>query len=266
MHLPADRGVLGIVAVHPWIDGPRTGAENMAIDQAMLRAAQETGAGFVRCSEWTPHCLSFGRHEPALRRYDRSRIEALGIATVRRPTGGRAVWHARELTYSVAAPVAGFGSLPKAYRALHQAIAEALTPLGLAVELAGGARPAGPAAGPCFALAVGGEVTVDGRKLVGSAQYQEAGAFLQHGSLLLEDDQSVVHSVLRGAGPVSHEITASALLGRPLPFAEVAGLVIDSLARTVGERAAVDDPPAEVTSLAPQYLPRYSSPEWTWSR
>ncbi|MEO8452665.1 MAG: hypothetical protein ABI647_22930 [Gemmatimonadota bacterium] len=238
----------------------------MAVDHAMLSAARDTGQGFIRCYHWAPHCLSFGRHEPALRRYDRTRIEALGISTVRRPTGGRAVWHARELTYAVAAPIAAFGTLKDAYHGLHQAIAAALAALGLPVELAGEGKAPGPDAGPCFAVAVGGEVTAGGRKMVGSAQYQDGGAFLQHGSLLLEDDQSLVHSVLRGAGPPSHDVTVSGLLGRPVSFAEVAALLLEPLAATLGLGSAADGPPDVVASLAPEYLPRYASSEWTWSR
>ncbi|MFN2326957.1 MAG: biotin/lipoate A/B protein ligase family protein, partial [Gemmatimonadales bacterium] len=85
---------------------PRPGWANMAIDRALLDLAAGEGAVVMRLYRWHPHCLSFGRHEPALRRYDRERIAALGLDTVRRPTGGRAVWHARELTYAVAAPEA----------------------------------------------------------------------------------------------------------------------------------------------------------------
>ena len=90
---------------HLWIDdSPRPGWANMAIDQVLLQRAQHQGESWLRLYQWAPHCLSFGRHEPASRRYDPERIQELGIDTVRRPTGGRAVWHARELTYAVVAP------------------------------------------------------------------------------------------------------------------------------------------------------------------
>src|SRR6266545_6012321 len=85
-----------------WLDTPRPGFLNMAIDETLLRLAEVDRSGFLRLYAWTPACLSFGRHEPALRRYCRDRIEARGIDVVRRPTGGRAVWHDIELTYSVA--------------------------------------------------------------------------------------------------------------------------------------------------------------------
>src|SRR4051812_42552044 len=95
-----------------WIDDtPRPGWTNMAIDQTLLEHAEQSDESWLRLYQWSPHCLSFGRHEPAALRYNRTRIEALGIDAVRRPSGGRAVWHAQELTYAVAARSEHFGSL-----------------------------------------------------------------------------------------------------------------------------------------------------------
>ena len=74
------------------IDEARPGWENMAIDSALLDLVDRSGGAFLRLYRWEPHCLSFGRHEPASRRYDRARIAELGLDCVRRPTGGRAVW------------------------------------------------------------------------------------------------------------------------------------------------------------------------------
>src|SRR3954468_9846348 len=98
---------------------PRPGWANMAIDHTLLERAERFSERWLRLYQWSPSCLSFGRHEPAARRYDASRIAALGIDTVRRPTGGRAVWHSQELTYAVATPGADFGSLRAAYQEIH---------------------------------------------------------------------------------------------------------------------------------------------------
>src|SRR5436853_7527470 len=82
-----------------WIDDtPRPGWCNMALDRALLDRAEMEGESWLRLYTWQPHCLSFGRHEPATRRYDARLIASLGIDTVRRPTGGQAVWHSQELT------------------------------------------------------------------------------------------------------------------------------------------------------------------------
>jgi lipoate-protein ligase A len=133
----------------------RTGAENMAQDEALLYEADRSGAAFLRLYRWSPPCLSFGRNEPACARYDRSAIERLGLDVVRRPTGGRAVWHEHELTYAVAAPVAAFGTLRASYRAIHERLAVALRHLGTAAALAAdrSASALDEASGACFAKA-----------------------------------------------------------------------------------------------------------------
>src|SRR5439155_1096456 len=97
----------------------RPGSDNMAMDDALLDEADASGRAFLRLYRWSPPCLSFGRHEPAASRYDRAAIARLGLDVVRRPTGGRAVWHEHEVTYAVAAPVAVFRSLRDTYRAIH---------------------------------------------------------------------------------------------------------------------------------------------------
>src|SRR5919112_6335644 len=183
---------------HLWIDeSPRPGWTNMAIDHALLERAQRQGESWLRLYQWPPHCLSFGRHEPASLRYDAEHISARGIDTVRRPTGGRAVWHAEELTYSVATPYTRFGTLQSAYGEIHEMLADALKMLGVSVSLAGRRRPPPLDAGACFAHAVGGEIMVGGRKVVGSAQLRSGDAVLQHGSILLRDSQSVVRELMK---------------------------------------------------------------------
>src|SRR6266508_3866999 len=167
----------------------RPGADNMAVDEALLLEADRTGAAFLRLYRWDPPCLSLGRNEPA--------IDGGGIATVRRPTGGRAVWHEHEVTYAVAAPIAAFGRLRDAYRAIHERLATALRSLGADVTLAADrpTRPLGGRPNACFAETIGGEVLVGGRKVVGSAQVRRGAAFLQHGSILLDGSQDIISAV-----------------------------------------------------------------------
>jgi lipoate-protein ligase A len=237
----------------------RPGRENMAIDAALLAAAGADRA-ILRFYRWDPPCLSFGRNEPATTRYDRDRIVALGISTVRRPTGGRAVWHDAEVTYALAGSATLFGSLPETYRAMHDVIAAGLRALGVPARLAPTTAAVGPDAGACFASPAGGEVTVGGRKLVGSAQVREGDAFLQHGSILLLDAQDVVAQVTRGEPPVSQATSLGEVLGRDVTFAEV------SEAITAAARAAW---PGTWTTAAPPAVPadnRYADPDWTWRR
>lgn len=252
-----------------WIDpGPRPGFENMALDQALLELAEATGATRWRLYRWDPWCLSFGRHEPAARRYDRARIEALGIHCVRRPTGGRAVWHARELTYSVAGPLLRGETLAATYRRIHETLAAAVRSLGGAALLAPARAAPGLSNGACFSAAVGGEVVVDARKVIGSAQYRGARGFLQHGSLLLEDDQSVVRSLqLEGDPGPAQETTLSEVAGRTIGFGEAADAVATALA-AAGRVAPMkpEEGLAEVDRRARLHFATYRSAAWTWQR
>ncbi len=236
----------------------QSGADNMAWDDALLREADRSGAAFLRLYRWAPPCLSFGRNEPALTLYDRAAIARLGLAVVRRPTGGRAVWHEHEVTYAVAAPIAPFGGLRAAHRAIHTRLAAALHSLGADAALAP-ARPPGPlSAGPCFAAPVGGEVMVGGRKVVGSAQVRLRAAFLQHGSILLDGSQDVVRRVSRAPVAGSGETTLAAALGRPVTFDEAAAAIVEAWWDVAAPSAGVrPGPPAS----AP-----FADPAWTWRR
>ncbi len=243
----------------------RRGAENMWVDDALLRRAAEEGVGFLRLYRWAPACLSFGRNEPATRRYDRAAIAARGLDTVRRPTGGRAVWHDTEVTYAVAAPVAWFGTLAATYLAIHETIARAVREVGVAAELAAaparGTSPS-PAAGACFASPAGGEVTVGGRKLVGSAQVREGAAFLQHGSILLDDAQDVVAAVTRGPAPPPSAASLTAALGRPVTFAELGAVLGRAAQGDWGGAWSTAEAPVPATDVPN----RYADDTWTWRR
>lgn len=235
----------------------------MALDLALLEEAERRGGGFVRLYRWEPWCLSFGRHEPARRRYDRARIEQAGLDTVRRPTGGRAVWHARELTYAVVAPIERFGSLSESYRAIHRTIAAAIAALGVPAGLAAAVPAPGVAAGACFASPVGGEVMAGGRKLVGSAQLRQGGVFLQHGSLLLEDDQRRVADVTLGDAPPSGETTLSLAAGRLVSDREAAGALT---AAFLDWQTDWREPEVDPAALAERHAARFRDPAWTWLR
>lgn len=241
----------------------------MAIDHALLERAEHHGEGWLRLYQWAPHCLSFGRHEPANRRYDSHRITQLGLDTVRRPTGGRAVWHAEELTYAVAAPSVRFGSLPAAYLEIHGMLADALRGLGAGATLAPSVRAVPLDTGPCFSRPAGGEIMIGGRKVVGSAQLRQGNALLQHGSILLQENQSILLGLTRGAiiaqSPEPPQQGTRAA-DTPLQGREVADAIRASAgARWPGEwNPAPDVEPA--LSGASSLFPHYRSAEWTWAR
>lgn len=232
------------------------GAENMAIDAGLLALAERTGRAFLRLYRFDPPCLSFGRNEPVTG-YDRAAIVRLGVDVVRRPTGGRAVWHEHEVTYAVAAPIAAFGGLRLGYWAIQGWLAAALRTLGAEATLAPERpRPAALArSGACFAAPVGGEVLVHGRKLVGSAQARRGRALLQQGSVLLAGTQALARLVTRDQGAPGRDTTLALVCGRQVSFAETAAALV----------AAWDAP--LIPPRAP--LPRSSSAgfrdsAWTW--
>jgi lipoate-protein ligase A len=186
----------------------------------------------------------------------------MGLDTVRRPTGGRAVWHARELTYAFAAPLAHFGGMRQAYHTIHRMLASALETLGLHAELAPTAVVPGPGAGPCFATPVGGEVLVEGKKVIGSAQVRQGNALLQHGSLLLANDQDLVRQISQGAFD-SSSAPQDPPLGRTVSFEEAAD-AIGKAAASLGELTADSAPIESAATLA--HAERFRSEEWTWQR
>ncbi|HEX5386731.1 MAG TPA: hypothetical protein VFW66_08540, partial [Gemmatimonadales bacterium] len=263
---------------HLWIDDlPRPGFINMGIDSALLDLAELEGDAFLRLYRWSPPCLSFGRHEPAARRYRRERIEALGLDTVRRPTGGRAVWHADELTYAVAAPSGAMGSLAESHRRIHEALARGLRYLGADAALAPVARAAPLGAGACFDSAAGGEVTIAGRKVAGSAQLRTRAAFLQHGSLLLSGDQRVLSAVsararpletaLRGTESPPPDVTLRDALGRRVSFAEAAEAITDAAREWApAESWLTLDRGGAIVERAAAFADIFRSAAWTWSR
>ncbi len=173
------------------VDAPAGGAWNMAVDEVLLDGVG-TGAAppTLRFYQWRPACLSLGYFQP----FDVVNLagcRALGVEIVRRPTGGRAILHDRELTYSVALPASVLGHdggvLPSYYR-LSLALQEGLRRMGVAATLAPESAVAGSLEhGPvCFDRPSAHEILLDGRKLVGSAQMRRGGGLLQHGSILIE--------------------------------------------------------------------------------
>ncbi len=244
----------------------RTGPANMAIDQTLLELAGEEGLSVLRIYRWDPHTLSFGRNEPAARRYDRAAIEREGIPTVRRPTGGRAVWHARELTYAVAAPAERFGTLPAAYRAIHAVIADGLRALGAPATLAADHGAAALDAGACFASPAGGEVMLHGRKVVGSAQVRVGNGLLQHGSVLLDDDQARIAALTLGRAPAGLELPLNRVLDGPVSFEAVETAVAAAARRAWPGEWRHSTATERILERARMHEPHFASSEWTWRR
>jgi lipoate-protein ligase A len=259
---------------HLLANGPADAGHNMATDLALLDLAAEPGVGFVRTYSWAPYALSFGANEPATKRYDREAIARRGLAVVRRPTGGRAVWHAEELTYAVAAPEGSLGTLAQSYRVIHETLLAALESVAPSTDgtraFALAAKPEAQSpldAGACFASPAGGEVVSDLGKVVGSAQLRERGAFLQHGSILLGNRQELVAELTRGTPADVGAASLRDLLGREVGAEEIANAVRDAFAGRLGELRTPDSELlASLSVRTAMHRSRFVDDAWTWRR
>ena len=283
------------VALRRIVDGPAAGAANMAVDESLLDAAR-AGDVTLRFYGFSPPCLSLGRNETARGAWDEVAAARRGIDIVRRPTGGRAVFHSAELTYAVTAPAEMWGGLRESYRRIHRALRLGLADLDVEARAATRTRrrrgedvddPASARAGrrgrtttaprrSCFRSPVPGEILVDGSKLVGSAQWRHDGALLQHGSLLLRDEQGTMEALRSRGTPGASESAWRARSSGAVGLAGVMGALppLDVLIRAL-TRGFVREfglsvesgglEPAE-RARAAELESRYRSRAWTWRR
>lgn len=257
--------------------GPLPATDNMAVDEAIFEAVAAGDApATLRIYGWQPPGVSLGYFQAVDERVNLAAIAARGYGLVRRPTGGRAIIHHHEVTYSVcirASALEGGGSVLQSYRELSRGIEAGLALLGLPACIAprDGKRPRKPAGLPavCFAGALGGDMTVDGRKIVGSAQMRRAGAILQHGSIPLRIDLEEHAEILGGPGGDEAAVLRHAALGvadalgREVGFAELAAAVEAGFAQTFGLELIPDDlSPAERAHAERLVADKYATDGW----
>jgi lipoate-protein ligase A len=252
------------------IAAPRSGAENMARDTALQARAARTGETVFSIYSWSSPTLSFGRNQPASGLYDLGKIRAAGIDVVRRPTGGRAILHHREVTYSVTAPVKDAAPLRETYSRINRILQTGLGQLGVSVEPASPSeRASAPSVRPCFETPGEGELVAHGSKLVGSAQWRDDRSLLQHGSILVNDDQSTLPVFAAGAQAVRESIpapaTLHALLGRSPDASEVASAMFDAVRSLEDADATVLDE-EDVRDETLEHVPHFLDEDWTWRR
>ena len=203
----------------------------MAADEAIL---EHVGRGeslpTLRLYAWTPACLSLG-YAQSFADVDAARLREHGWDVVRRPTGGRAILHTDELTYSVVAPpdeprVAG--SILESYNHLARALIAALRILQLPVEMKALAPvPDSNALGPvCFEVPSTYEITSNGKKLIGSAQARRKEGVLQHGSLPLYGDLTRITQVLVFPDEARRASAAERLLAHAATVESASGRIV----------------------------------------
>lgn len=259
---------------------PAHGAWNMALDEAILEAV---GSGesppTLRLYSWDPPCLSLGYAQP-FSDVDRNALEQNGWDWVRRPTGGRAILHTDELTYSVIAPLDEprvRGTILESYRRLSAALLAALEFLGLPAQadkeyaLPQGSQVNAPV---CFEVPSNYEVTVHGSKLIGSAQARRNKGVLQHGSLPLHGDLSRITHALKfetsndratAAGRLlNHATTVEAVLGYRISWQQAA-LAFEKAFNQVLEIDLVrqNPSPPELNRCLQLVQEKYANDAWT---
>ncbi len=239
----------------------------MAVDEALMENVREGGPAVLRVYRWSPACLSLGRNQPARGEYDERGLAGAGIDVVRRATGGRAVLHDRELTYSIALPDRVLGSPRGAYLAINRALVAALRALGVDARTHRAVtRAPTPSLAPCFQDPAEGEVVVDDRKLIGSAQFRDRGVILQHGSLLIADDQRRVATFLHDPGRRDEAPPAvlSDLLGRSPRWEDL----VEALAVGFSAELAIRLRPGVLSKREAERAAilraRHEDPAWVW--
>jgi lipoate-protein ligase A len=245
--------------------GGLDGAEQMSLDAGLMDRARLTGEAVLRVYGWSRPTLSFGRHEPVRGRFVPDALERAKVGAVRRPTGGRVLMHDREVTYSVTAPAPENERLKESYRRINAILLAALGRLGVHVTEAPASAPRRPGGAACFAEPSEGELVVDGRKLVGSAQLRERGALLQHGSILIDDDQPRINGLAAlKLVPALPAATLRGCLGRAPSYGEVRDALGAALADLEGEPEPLDA--HDAAAFAAPHRAQFASAEWTWSR
>ncbi|NPV89503.1 MAG: lipoate--protein ligase family protein [Firmicutes bacterium] len=242
--------------------GPGEPAWNMAVDEAMVTVFSRGGVlPTLRLYSWDPPALSLGYFQKA----DSVRpevLERLGIVPVRRVTGGRAVLHYGDLTYSI---VAWTGrdipeGLLTSYSYLCSGLLQAFTSMGieahLGLEKTGRFSPAS-----CFAVATASDITWKDRKFVGSAQKRFGTSILQHGSILIKPQEKLLSEIFTGSSDeskLSEKVTCmESILGRGVDVDEVSGSLIRGFGKALNIKLVPGELSVEERELADELAIKY---------
>jgi len=253
-------------------------SENMAIDEAIFQETiKHKRPPTLRFFGWHPSAVSIGYFQELESEINFKRCRSSGVDIVRRITGGKAVYHNSEVTYSLTATnsVNLFpDNIVGTYEVVSRCLARGLSFLGINAQLVkSDIREKRKLTSRCFSVPSGNELLVEGRKICGSAQMRTHGGFLQHGSLLMTFDPTVTAAlILSLQAPESAEklrcsvtavnevipapISAETLcLALQKGFIEELGICLAEGPLTAGERA-----------LSDQLMEKYKSDAWNWER
>ena len=239
----------------------------MAVDEALLRTPPSGWP--LRFESWNRPTVSLGYAQPVRAGVDADVARRRGILVVRRPTGGRAVLHADEITYSLTAPLdegALSGGISAAYRRIAAGLQAGLRMLGVGVDVErSGVAPPPAHKGACFSARTRYELSADGRKLVGSAQRRRDGRLLQHGSMLLGPPDRRLWAAL---GPGSDEAAEASvglneILGRRPGHRALAACLARGVAAELGLGIRNGALSGAERRVARRFHAHYRDPAWT---
>ncbi len=257
----------------------------MAVDEAIMEAVgQDIVLPTLRLYGWQPPAISLGRFQKVDGQVGLDALRQRGWDLVRRPTGGRAILHDDEVTYSVCVPQAALnhgGSVLRSYRELSRGIRRGLELLGIQADL--GRKPKTPSSPAprghtppaiCFAQSTRADMVAAGRKIVGSAQVRKDGTILQHGSVpmtLNVNDHLAVMPGSGNTGPTGRlsqaAVGISELLGKPVSFDEVAEALVTGFAEALHleiERSQLNE--SEQARAHELRTHKYATDQWNYHR
>lgn len=276
--------------VHNWRliqSGIQDSAWNMAVDEAILIAHSKGKVPpTIRFYGWNPPTLSIGYFQQVEREVNLDQVRKRGFGFVRRPTGGRAVLHDQELTYSLIVSE-DYPEMPasviQSYLVISQGLLEGFQRLGLSAEIISledeETKEAYASLGTsaCFDAPSWYELTVEGRKVAGSAQMRQRGTILQHGSILLDLDADALFDVLRFSsdrvkerikhGFAERAVAINQLSSKPIEFEEALHAFTHGFSRGLGIQLISGELTPFEEELALELVhTRYGTDTWNFNK
>lgn len=256
----------------------------MAVDEALLESVIEGHPPCLRLYAWEPPAVSLGYFQALDENIDEDEIKRRGFGLVRRPTGGRAILHKDEITYSVVvrqSDIEGGESLMGSYRTISRGIEQGLRVLGVGAELADHSGKDGQESRHslptvCFGQSARVDMVAAGRKIVGSAQTRRKGAILQHGSIPISIDVTEHIAVMPGGIDGTAAVEAGAqmlqeaacgladILGHRPTFDQLVENISHGFAEALGITLQITEPTQVEMETARDLLEqKYGSESWT---
>ncbi len=253
--------------------------ENMAIDEAILRETiKNKQSPTIRFYGWQPAAVSIGYFQDIKKEVNVEKCRMAGVDIVRRPSGGKAVFHCAEITYSVIAcnteelfPPDISGT----YKVISNCIARGLACLGIEASLAETGRTLqdNDFSACCFSIPSRNELLVSGRKICGSAQMRSGSGFLQHGSILTGFDPAQTASFLL---PIRTDLQLQQLkdsvaaineeIARPIDYQEICAGLKKGFTAMLGRELMEATLTSAEEELVKKLITKYADLRWNMGR